>query len=281
MSRGTGSEPDGKRGVPGPISGGADEPDETDAAMNSEGSDENREAVPGDAAGPVAGVVDDAGPPDRDSTERGVGREPGATTRRRRLHGTFGRTAAVLIVVGVVVVVVIAAAALFARNRRTKGLRSRFGPEYDRAVEARGGRGKAEADLHKLEKRVQKLDIRPLQPAERDRFATSWREVQSNFVDDPASAVNRADTLLGDVMSTRGYPVGDFDQRAADVSVDHPLVVEHYRAAHDIAVRHRLGQATTEDLRQAMIHYRSLFDDLTADAVAPATATEEVARRTA
>lgn len=188
-----------------------------------------------------------------------------------------------LIVVGVVVLVLLVAAALFFRNRRSKGLRSRFGPEYDRAVEARGGRGKAEADLHKLEKRVQKLDIRPLQPAERDRFVASWQEVQANFVDDPASAVNRADHLLGDVMGARGYPVGDFDQRAADVSVDHPHVVEHYRAAHDIAVRHRLGQSTTEDLRQAMIHYRSLFDELTADAVAPAAAPapEAAGRQTA
>jgi hypothetical protein len=171
----------------------------------------------------------------------------------------------ILLIVVVVVVAAVVGGVLYARSRRSSHLRSRFGPQYDRAVEESGGRGKAEADLHTLEKRVAKFDIRPLSTTERDRFAVSWRDIQANFVDNPETAVSRADQLLGEVMQTRGYPVGDFDQRAADLSVDHPVVVENYRAAHEIALRQGRGQATTEDLRQAMIHFRTLFDDLAGD----------------
>jgi hypothetical protein len=179
----------------------------------------------------------------------------------------------ILLIVLAVVVAAVVGGVLYTRSRRSTHLRSRFGPQYDRAVEESGGRGKAEADLHKLEKRVSKFDIRPLSTTERDRFVSSWRDIQANFVDNPETAVTRADQLLGEVMQKRGYPVGDFEQQAADLSVDHPVVVENYRAAHEIALRHGRGQSTTEDLRQAMIHFRTLFDELASDrAVAPAVA---------
>ena len=167
------------------------------------------------------------------------------------------------IVVAIVVVgALILGAILWSRRARSEHLRDRFGPEYDRAVEAKGDRSKAEAELAERESRVKKLDIRPLDPAERRDFARRWDDVQARFVDDPERAVAFADALIGEVMKARGYPVSDFDQRAGDISVDHPIVVEHYHKAHDIAVRHQRGEASTEDLRQAMIHYRALFDDL-------------------
>ncbi len=166
-----------------------------------------------------------------------------------------------LILIVLVAVAVIAATVLFQR-KRSEHLRSRFGPEYDHEVEHLGSRGKAEAELAKREKRVQKLTIVPLEPAARAQFAERWTAAQARFVDDPPRAVAFADALLAEVMSARGYPVADFDQRAGDISVDHPKVVEHYRAGHDIAVRHKRGEAGTEDLRQAMIHYRALFDEL-------------------
>ncbi|MFL6774445.1 MAG: hypothetical protein ACJ8ET_11530 [Sphingomicrobium sp.] len=168
-----------------------------------------------------------------------------------------------LIVVAVAVVAAITIAALLiSRRRRSEHLQQHFGQEYEHALEATGDRSKAEAELAEREKRVEKLDIRPLDPAERDRFTTRWNEVQARFVDDPPRAVAFADAVLGDVMKARGYPVSDFEQRVGDISVEHPQVVEHYRTAHDIAVRHERGEAGTEDLRQAMIHYRALFDDL-------------------
>ena len=175
------------------------------------------------------------------------------------------------IVVGIIVVAaVIVGASLWSRRTRSEHLRDRFGPEYDRAVEAKGDRSKAEADLEAREKRVEKLDIRPLEPAERREFTERWTDVQARFVDDPARAVAFADALLGDVMKARGYPVSDFDQRAGDISVDHPVVVDHYHKGHEIAVRHERGAAGTEDLRQAMIHYRALFDNLVGAAASTA-----------
>jgi len=152
---------------------------------------------------------------------------------------------------------------LWHRKRRTARLRGQFGEaEYARAVEKGGDRRHAEAALQKREERVDGLRIRPLTAADRARFVSTWRDVQARFVDGPAGAVGAADQLLGDVMSTRGYPLDGFDQRAADISVDHPLVLENYRAAHDIAIRQTRGQAGTEDLRQAMIHFRTLFEEL-------------------
>ncbi len=172
----------------------------------------------------------------------------------------------VLILAGVAV-------ALWLKNRRTADLKSRFGPEYGRAVHEAGTESKAQALLHERQQRVAKFDIRPLASDRRDRFVATWRKIQADFVDDPKAAVTHADDLLGEVMETRGYPVSDFEQRSADLSVDHPEVVQNYRTAHDIAIRHSRGDAGTEDLRQAMIHYRALFDDLVNE---PSTTPKEI-----
>ena len=169
--------------------------------------------------------------------------------------------AAATIVVGVIIAAL--AAWLSLRKRRTERLRTQFGgAEYDRAVKEDGSRRQAEAGLKERNERVESLPIRALAPGDRARFVASWQRIQARFVDGPGGAVTEADQLLRDVMSTRGYPVSDFDQRAADISVDHPLVVQNYRTAHEIAVRQAQGLANTEDLRQAMIHYRTLFEEL-------------------
>jgi hypothetical protein len=165
---------------------------------------------------------------------------------------------AVLIVLGVLVAVV-----LLMQRRRSKKLHAQFGEEYTRTVKESGGRLKAEAELQERTKRVSSFPIRPLIPGDHERFSSEWRRIQAEFVDDPKESIAHADALLGDVMAARGYPVSDFEQRSADLSVEHPKVVQNYRAGHDIVVRHRRGEASTEDLRQAMIHYRSLFEDLT------------------
>lgn len=163
----------------------------------------------------------------------------------------------------VVVVAVIVIAWLWARMRRTRQLQSRFGSEYDRTVQASSGNSsQAEAELRERERRHDHFDIRPLSTESQKAYATRWREVQARFVDQPATAVGEADTLIGEAMLERGYPVEDFDQRAADLSVDHPDVVENYRAAHAIALANSGQQASTEDLRQAMVHYRALFERL-------------------
>jgi FtsZ-interacting cell division protein ZipA len=168
-----------------------------------------------------------------------------------------------IIVAFIAVVVMIAVIGFVVmRKRRSQTLRERFGPEYDRVIKKEGDVHRGEDVLQFLTKRREKLQIRSLSPSNRSDFASRWTTVQSQFVDDPKGAVSSADQLLNEVMQVRGYPVGDFDQRAADISVDHPLVVENYRAAHEIALRHNRGQASTEDLRQAMVHYRSLFDKL-------------------
>ena len=170
----------------------------------------------------------------------------------------------VIVMAAVLVLIVLTLVWLYVRNRRhtTAGLRQKFGTEYDRAVLTHGSERKAESKLEDREKRVEKLKIRDLDPAERERFSRQWEAVQSSFVDSPKGAVAEADDLVSTVMKTRGYPVADFDQRAADISVDHPRVVENYRSAHEIALRLGKDQAATEDLRTAMIHYRSLFDEL-------------------
>ena len=173
-------------------------------------------------------------------------------------------TVQIAIVAGVAVILLVGIVTwLSLRKRRTRRLRSQFGGvEYTRAVEEGGSRRQAEAALDERAERVERLHIRPLAPSDRARFIESWNKVQTRFVDGPGGAVTDADQLLGDVMSMRGYPVSDFEQRAADVSVDHPLVLANYRAAHETALRQKQGQANTEDLRQAMIHYRTLFDEL-------------------
>jgi len=169
----------------------------------------------------------------------------------------------VIIVLVIALIAAIGAAAwLYMRSRRTQGLQDRFGPEYDRALSEHHDQRKAEHELEQRAERVDHLNIRSLDREERDQFATRWKTVQAQFVDDPTGATNEADRLVGEVMATRGYPVGDFEQRAADVSVHHPRVVEHYRAAHVIAVRNASGDADTEQLRQALVHFRALFEDL-------------------
>jgi hypothetical protein len=170
-------------------------------------------------------------------------------------------TTALAIVIIIAVIAIAFAVWMFVDKRRTQRLRTQFGSEYDRMVEA-SGRKRAETELESRTKRVQKFRIRPLSSEEQARFAESWRQEQAHFVDDPRAAVENADHLVGEVMRTRGYPVGEFDRRAADLSVDHPRVVENYRSAHEIALRDSRGEASTEDLRRAMVHYRALFEDL-------------------
>jgi hypothetical protein len=170
---------------------------------------------------------------------------------------------AILIVV-IIVIALVAAGLYFMRQRQSQQLQEGFGPEYERTLEERGGdRREAEAELRERKERRQEFEVRELEPAARDRYAERWRTAQRRFVDEPAPAVGEADALVIEVMRDRGYPVADeFDQRAADVSVDHPEVVEHYRAAHDISGRATAGEASTEDLRQAMVHFRALFVEL-------------------
>ena len=150
------------------------------------------------------------------------------------------------------------------RQARTRALQRDFGPEYDRTMARAGDRGAAESDLRDRRERVSALDVRPLSRSDHDRFATEWTKVQAAFVDAPAEAVTDADQLIQQVMTTRGYPVQDFDRRAADVSVDHPDVVENYRSAHSIALKEAREDtdANTEALRKAMVYYRSLFEEL-------------------
>jgi hypothetical protein len=170
-----------------------------------------------------------------------------------------------VIVLAVAVILIIAVLALlYVRKRRstTADLRKKFGPEYDRAVRVHGTERKAEAKLEDREKRVEKLNLRDLDAMERERFTKQWESVQSRFVDSPKGAVAEADDLVSSLMKARGYPVSDFDQRAADISVDHPRVLENYRSAHEIALRVGKDGSTTEELRTAMIHYRSLFEEL-------------------
>jgi len=168
-------------------------------------------------------------------------------------------------VVVVIAVIVIAAAIWFAYDRkRSRDLQRRFGPEYDRAVQAADGRRQAEADLRARQERVGYLDLRPLSPSTRRDFADRWQRVQAHFVDDPRDAFWQADGLVSEAMRQRGYPMDDFDTRADDISVDHPSVVEHYREAHAIAVSDPRDGSDTEDLRRGMVHYRSLFAELLA-----------------
>jgi hypothetical protein len=179
---------------------------------------------------------------------------------------------AIIVIVIIAAVIVLAALYLAMRSRRTDRLQDRFGPEYDRTVEETGGRRAAESELAAREKRREELDIRELSPASRDRYRDQWSDVQARFVDDPSAAVGQADSLVIYVMRDRGYPVDDFDQRVADISVDHADVADNYRAARDIARANEQGTASTEDLRQAMVHYRTLFEELLGT---PAGATQD------
>lgn len=175
------------------------------------------------------------------------------------------RQVVVLIVVVVAVIVIAAIAYLASRKRRSLQLRKKFGPEYDRVLRQEGDTRKAEGVLEFREKRREKFKLRPLSAEDKASFTTRWNEVQAQFVDDPRGAVTVADSLVTEVMQARGYPIGEFEQRAADLSVDYPRVVDNYRAGHDIALRHSAGQASTEDMRQAMVHYRALFQEMVED----------------
>jgi hypothetical protein len=168
----------------------------------------------------------------------------------------------VVVLIVLAVLVVLGLVYMATRQKRSEALKGRFGPEYERAVEETGDRKEAERDLRAREERREKLQIRDLDPAARERYTGTWRETQARFVDQPQQAVQEADALVILVMRDRGYPVDDFEQRAADVSVDHPHVVDNYRAAHNISVANERGAASTEDLRQAMVHYRALFEHL-------------------
>src|SRR5512146_2715088 len=167
-------------------------------------------------------------------------------------------------IIGVVIAIVVLGAIawyLTARQRRTQELRAQYGPEYSHAVSESGSARRAEDELIKRKERVEALEIQPLTAEQRDQFTREWRRAQVIFVDDPGEAISRADTLVEEVMKVRGYPVSDFEQRAADLSVHHARVVHNYRAARDIADRHRRHAATTEDLRKAMVYYRPLSPD--------------------
>jgi hypothetical protein len=178
----------------------------------------------------------------------------------------------ILIAAAAVVVIVALVAWAIARRRRSKQLQGHFGPEYERTIGAADNKRAAEAELAAREERREQLDIRPLSSAARERYTNQWQTVQAQFVDSPAAAVMSADQLIQSVMAERGYPVDDFETRAADISVDHPQVVENYRQGHRLAEANSDSQGSTEDLRQAMRHYRALFEELVeTDADEPVT----------
>ena len=177
------------------------------------------------------------------------------------------------VVIGVIVALIVVGGIAWAlsRQRRSQHLRERFGPEYDRVQARVKDQRQAESVLQQREKRVEAFALRPLADQDRTRFVSAWRQTQARFVDAPSEAIRDADRLVNEVMATRGYPMGQFEQQAADISVDHPQVVANYRAAHMIAVHDERGAASTEQLRQAMVSYRSLFDELLgAERTAPA-----------
>ena len=169
------------------------------------------------------------------------------------------------IIVAVVLILLVAGAILvsvFSRRKRTERLQGKFGSEYDHTVQALGGEKKAHTELEARQKHVASLDIHPLSAKEGDRYVADWAAVQSKFVDEPGQSVINADRLIMEVMQLRNYPISDFEQRAADVSVSYPALVSNYRAAREIALKNEQHQANTEELRQAMIYYRSLFEEL-------------------
>ena len=167
------------------------------------------------------------------------------------------------VLVGVIVVLLVLIGLLLARQQRSRQLKQDFGPEYQRAVAQHGDQRSAEKELADRRRRVDKFEIRPLARASRERYTERWGATQRHFVDEPVAAVGEAHALVQEVMHERGYPVeDDFEQRADDISVEHPNVVENYRAANQISLEARNGKASTEQLRQSMVHFRALFDDL-------------------
>lgn len=173
-------------------------------------------------------------------------------------------TTSIMIIAIVLVLVIIGAllVSAFTRRRRAERLQDHFGPEYDHTVQAIGDEKKAQIELEERQKHVEALDIRPLSDIERERYQADWTAVQSKFVDEPGQAIVDADRLIMEVMQVRAYPVSDFEQRAADLSVSYPNLVSNYRAAREIAIKNEQQKANTEELRQAMIYYRSLFEEL-------------------
>jgi FtsZ-interacting cell division protein ZipA len=176
-----------------------------------------------------------------------------------------GTTIAVIAVAVGVVILVAVAIWVMSRRRRTHQLQDRFGPEYDRTIDDADSRREAEQELRERERRREELDIVPLDEERRALYAEQWQGIQQRFVDAPRESVAEADVLVMQVMRDRGYPVDDFDRRADDISVDHPDVVDHYRSAHDVAGRSRTGECDTEELREAVVHYRALFERLLED----------------
>ena len=162
----------------------------------------------------------------------------------------------VLVIVGVIL------GAIFARRKRSQRFQNKFGPEYDRTVQTMGNQKKAQTEMDDRQKHVDTLNIRPLSISERERYQAEWTAIQAKFIDQPGQATVEADHLIMEVMQKRAYPVSDFEQRAADISVNYPALVSNYRAAREIAVKNEQHSANTEELRQAMIYYRSLFDEL-------------------
>jgi hypothetical protein len=168
----------------------------------------------------------------------------------------------IIAVVLVLVVIGVILGAVFARRQRSKKFQNKFGPEYDRTVESAGNEKKAQAELNERRKHVDTMNIRPLSVSERERYQAEWTAIQAKFIDKPGQATIEADHLIMEVMKVRDYPVSDFEQRAADISVNYPALVSNYRAAREIAVKNEQHSANTEELRQALIYYRSLFDEL-------------------
>ena len=168
------------------------------------------------------------------------------------------------IVIIVVVILLLGGilAPIFYRHRRKQGFQKKYGPEYDKAVKTMGGDKKAQTEMDDRRKHVEGLVIRPLTVSEHERYTADWKSVQSKFVDEPGQAIVDADRLIMEVMQIRGFPLSDFEQRAADISVNYPDFVSNYRAAREIALKNKQHQADTEELRKAMVYYRSLFDEL-------------------
>lgn len=184
-----------------------------------------------------------------------------------------------VVILVVVIIVVLAVIAAFVMVSRRRALRRRFGPEYDRAVAEGDSRSAAERELRERERRHAQLELRELTPESRQQYATAWEQIQANFLDDPNAAVSEADELVTRLIAERGYPTGDYDEQVANLSVEHARTLGHYRDAHEINLVNAKGEATTEQLRQAVVHYRELFSDLLGtprDTTSATTATETV-----
>ncbi len=192
---------------------------------------------------------------------------------------TTGQIVAIVIAVLIVLAIIAAVAFMMRKRRRTQQLQQKFGPEYERAVRESDNRKRAEQELQERARRREQLDIRPLPAVARQRYLDQWQRVQATFVDDPILAVGEAESLLNNVMRERGYPVDRFEEQAGLIAVDHPEIVQHYRAAHDVNLRSARGEATTEEMREAFVHYRALFERLLGDAPAPDSSSGPVGGR--